>query len=66
MQCLEDARAALRQVSATVTHNPTPEWLNELERCKKAVTAAEEVLTQLDAEKKNGGTGTNTKSDTFR
>ncbi len=52
LQCLEDARAALRQVSATVTHNSSPEWLHELERCKRAVAAAEEVLAQFDAEQK--------------
>jgi len=57
MQCLEDARAALRQVSATVMHNRAPEWLAELEQCRHAVAAAEEVLAQLDAENKNGGTG---------
>ena len=31
LQRLEDARVALRQVSATASHNPTPEWLNALE-----------------------------------
>lgn len=52
LQCLEDARAAVRQVSATVAHNPTPEWLNALEQCKKAVAAAEKDLAQLDLEEK--------------
>ncbi len=52
VQRLQDARDAQRQVSATVTHNTAPEWLNELERCKEAVVAAEEVLAQIDAEQK--------------
>lgn len=34
---LVDARAAERQVRATVMHNPSPKWLEELERRKKAV-----------------------------
>ncbi|HVS90366.1 MAG TPA: hypothetical protein VHF01_19345 [Candidatus Acidoferrum sp.] len=36
-QLLSDVRAAERQVRATMMHNPSPEWLEELERCKKAV-----------------------------
>ncbi len=52
LQLLADARAAVRQVSATALHNPTPEWLNALEQCKKAVAAAEKDLAQLDFERK--------------
>ena len=80
-QRLEDARAAVRQVAATVMHNTAPEWLNELGRCQQAVAAAEEVLAQLDAEQKKanchpgepgigtaggGGIGSSTKTRTFR
>ena len=46
VQCLDDARAALRQVS----HNHVPEWLNDLERWKKAVAATEQAIAEIDAE----------------
>jgi len=49
-QLLADARAAVRQVRATVAHNPSAEWLAELEQCVKAVEAAEATLREFDAE----------------
>jgi len=49
-QLLADARSAERQVRATVMHNPTPEWVAELERCRKAVEGAEATLREFDAE----------------
>lgn len=50
LQRLKDARAAVQQVSATVAHNPTPEWLAELERCKGAVAEAEKTVARFEAE----------------
>lgn len=50
LQCLKDARAAEQQVGATVAHNPTAEWLAELERCKGAVAEAEKTVARFEAE----------------
>jgi len=49
-QLLADAQAAARQVRATVAHNPSPEWVEELQRCERAVKAAEATLREFDAE----------------
>jgi len=50
LQRLEDARAAVQQIAATVMHNPTDEWLDTLKRCKQALAAAEETVAQFDLE----------------
>lgn len=49
-QILRDARAALRSVEATCSHNFAPEWQEELQRCRRNVQAAEESLRQFDEE----------------
>jgi hypothetical protein len=54
LQCLKDARAAVCQVGATAAHNGSPEWLLELERCKKSLAEAEETVARFEAEIKKG------------
>jgi hypothetical protein len=54
VQRVEDARAAVRQVAATVSHNATAEWIAELEQCKNALAAAEQTLAEFDAEHNRG------------
>jgi hypothetical protein len=48
VECVRNARAAVAQVTATVAHNASREWVLELERCKKALAEAEEKLAEID------------------
>ncbi len=55
-ELLRQAQATLRSVEATCSHNPDPQWAEELIRCRKNVEGAAEALAEFDELlKSNGG-----------